>query len=90
MSGVRLLVGISPDGCRLPRASRPVHVFFVLLGGEDLPADDYLQYLSVATTLIQTDEAVEELLSCRDPEEVCDVLTARLQRHPSHTSPQIV
>jgi hypothetical protein len=31
----RFLVGLSADGVRFPRASRPAHIFFVLVRGRD-------------------------------------------------------
>ncbi len=74
----RLLVGRSPDGCRLPRTSQPVYAAFVLLGGRDAPAETYLHHLSVLTTLIGAPTIATELLSCSDAEAVQRVLVRRL------------
>jgi mannitol/fructose-specific phosphotransferase system IIA component (Ntr-type) len=78
LSETRLLVGLSPDGCRLPRTSRPVHAAFVLLGGPDVTAETYLHHLSVLTTLIGAPNTANELLSCSTAEAIRNALVRRL------------
>lgn len=79
MNDLRLFVGISPDGVRLPRTSQPAHVVLVLVGGGKLSPEDYLQRLSVVTELVATDEMMEALRQCRTADEAERLLVQRMR-----------
>ncbi len=79
----RLLVGVNAEGVRVPRASRPVRVVFVLLGGRDLSPEAYVQRLAIVTTLAHSRDTIASLVESRSPEEVHEELTRHLRQQPT-------
>ncbi|MFP4227343.1 MAG: cation:proton antiporter [Salinivenus sp.] len=75
-----LIVGTSTSGLRLPDASRPVHLAFVLVGGRALEAEAYVQLLSEITRLAQSERLLEAVRDSSDAEEVRQVLMRHLHR----------
>jgi len=80
----RLLIGTSQKGVTLPDTSRPVHVVFALIGGQNLRPDEYLQLLGAATVLARKDDTVDALLDAPHASALVDELQARVRQAAGH------
>lgn len=70
LTGVRLLIGVAPQGLRLPSTERAAHVMVVLLAPHDMPTEAYLRELGIVARLFGADETVAALRAAESPEAV--------------------
>ncbi|MFO8099633.1 MAG: cation:proton antiporter [Salinibacter sp.] len=80
VKATHLLVGTRTSGLRLPDASRPVHLVFVLVGGRAMGSEAYVQLLSEITRLAQSEPLLDAVRDCTDADELQQVVMGHLHR----------
>ncbi len=68
-----LFVGISPDGVRLPRTSKPVHLVLILLVPKELSSERFLEYVSSVASLVSR-KKIDTLRESASSEQVQQLL----------------
>jgi hypothetical protein len=74
------LMGLCPDGARLPATSSPTHVVLVYLAPLTLPPEEYLFRLSVMAQVVRDEETAEALRLAETPAEALEALMGSLRK----------